>query len=523
MKRIIYTVLLLFSSLTVSSQVTSYYFENKDVFAEYPFFKYISKEEIPVKIMPSFDVNKYLQEDKENEGLDIPFRFGYGFDGDYTLKDGVWKERDGKRIWSLRVFSDGAYSINFIFSKLALSPQAKLYIYNPDGRMVYGAVTAEQNIPSDFDSFLTDLIAGDEVIICLVEPSNVKETSSLTISRVVHAYVNMFSGNDESSAQSVALTCHNNVACYPDWEKESNGVALILLSTGTSVCSGSLINNTSQNNKPLFLTAFHCVDVYSPHGSIDSTEIARAQNWGYRFNYKTTTCDGSIISTTYFYNHAYFRAAWQPTDFTLMELIDTITHNATFSGWDRTGNNPSSGTGIHHPAGMVMKISFDNNALTSNSSILNWSDNTQSPINSHWTAGYDNGTTEGGSSGSPLFDQNHRVVGQLHGGYPGCPPVTKYYGKLNLSWTGNGTNSGRLSNWLDPNNTGVTILDVLCTTTVNFTDQTVTADTIVTSCCDIYVQDVTVTSGAKLTLDAENRTVINGAFEVELGSELEIK
>ncbi|MDR2684200.1 MAG: hypothetical protein LBB53_02315, partial [Prevotellaceae bacterium] len=293
MKKIVYTLLFLCSNLITSSQVTSYYFESKDAFVEYPFLKYSSKEEIPVKVMPSVDVNKLLQEDKANEGLDIPFRFGYGFDVDYTLKDGVWEEQDGKRIWSLRVFSDGAYSINFIFSKLALSPQAELYIYSPDGRMVYGAVTAEQNIPDGFNSFLTDLVAGDEVIIRLFEPSIAKETSSLVISRVVHAYINMFPGNDESSTQLMALTCHNNVACYPNWEKESNGVALILLSTGDYWCSGSLINNTYQNKNPLFLTAFHCVDVYSPHGSIDGVEIARAQNWGYRFNYKTTTCDGS--------------------------------------------------------------------------------------------------------------------------------------------------------------------------------------------------------------------------------------
>ena len=33
---------------------------------------------------------------------------------------------------------------------------------------------------------------------------------------------------------------------------------------------------------------------------------------------------------------------------------------------------------------------------------------------------WDDGTTEPGSSGSPLFDQNHRVIGQLHGGYAAC-------------------------------------------------------------------------------------------------------
>ncbi|MDR0680528.1 MAG: hypothetical protein LBG15_01555, partial [Dysgonamonadaceae bacterium] len=197
-------------------------------------------------------------------------------------------------------------------------------------------------------------------------------------------------------------------------------------------------------------------------------------------------------------------------------------HPATFLGWDRTGNNPSSGTGIHHPAGMVMKISFDNNALTSNSTILNWTDGTHSPANSHWTVGLDNGTVERGSSGSPLFDQNHRVVGQLHGGNPECPPATFYYGKFNWSWTGNGSDNTRLRNWLDPNNTGITVLDGLACTTVNFTNQTVTTNTTVTSCGDINVQNVTVASGAKLTLDAAGETILSNV-EVQLGSQLEIK
>jgi hypothetical protein len=58
---------------------------------------------------------------------------------------------------------------------------------------------------------------------------------------------------------------------------------------------------------------------------------------------------------------------------------------------------------------------------------------------------------------------------------------------------------------------------------INFTNQTVTSNTIVTSCSDINVQNVTVTNSAKLTLDASNETVINGPFEVVLGSQLEIK
>ena len=71
-------------------------------------------------------------------------------------------------------------------------------------------------------------------------------------------------------------------------------------------------------------------------------------------------------------------------------------------------------------------------------------------------------TTEGGSSGSGLWDENHRIVGQLHGGQAACGnSINDYYGKFSMSWDGNGSTSSasRLSDWLDPQNTGVSTLD----------------------------------------------------------------
>ena len=60
-------------------------------------------------------------------------------------------------------------------------------------------------------------------------------------------------------------------------------------------------------------------------------------------------------------------------------------------------------------------------------------------------------------------------------------------------------------------------------TPVNFTNQIVTTNTTVTSCGDINVQYVTVTNGAKLILDAAGEVNIISDFDVELGSEFEIK
>ncbi|MDV7400661.1 hypothetical protein RZS08_55105, partial [Arthrospira platensis SPKY1] len=69
-------------------------------------------------------------------------------------------------------------------------------------------------------------------------------------------------------------------------------------------------------------------------------------------------------------------------------------------------------------------------------------------------------TTEPGSSGSPLFDQNHRVIGQLWGGYhlddctggPTCADPAKdlsFYGKFSVSWSGDSP-ARRLQDWLAP-------------------------------------------------------------------------
>jgi hypothetical protein len=447
-------LVMLVCAFAASAQVSTNYFENKDAFESFPALKQVETKEIALTKMPEVDVAKLLEEDKELEGLDVPFRFGLGFDVDYTLNDGKWVEQGNSRIWSMRFASRGAYSLNFIFSEMVLAPGAELYIFNSNGSMVYGPVTEGQNISEG--TFLTDLVAGDEVVIQLIESDTSKVNSTLRISKVVHAYKNMFLSDDEVGLRATILNCYNDVACYFAWESESNGVALVLLSSGNYMCSGSLLNNTAQGLNSYFLTAFHCIDVENVNGILSNAEKSAAENWAFRFNYKITTCNG-ILSTTTTYNQAYFRAAYVNSDFALMELKRPVTHlNATFLGWDRTSTPSTTGTNIHHPAGSIMKISFDNDPLVSNIGTIEWVDSegnilSISPANTHWTAILDNGSAEGGSSGSPLFNTNKRVIGQLHGGILACPPfATKHYGRFDISWTGDGTNDTRLSNWLAP-------------------------------------------------------------------------
>ena len=176
----------------------------------------------------------------------------------------------------------------------------------------------------------------------------------------------------------------------------------------------------------------------------------------FKFCFKKTSCNGSYLSTSYTYNKADFCAAWYTTDFALMKIKGDVSQNSnlTWLGWDKTGDTPSSTTCIHHPAGDVMKISADYDPATSTSR--------NEGTNNFWEVDFDYGITQGGSSGSPLLNPEKKVVGQLKGSpHPiddPCDGTIKDYGKFSLSWSGGGTNNTRLSNWLDPNGMGITVM-----------------------------------------------------------------
>ena len=245
--------------------------------------------------------------------------------------------------------------------------------------------------------------------------------------------------------------CNMDVIC-PDgqpWSNEIKSVARIL--AGGGLCTGTLVNNTQQDGTPYFLTANHC----GPTGMGSAV---------FKFNYDSPVCGSqtsanSQSSSGNSINGSTFRASKADSDFGLVELNTTppASYSIYYAGWDNSGNIPQSAVGIHHPSGDVKKISFDDDVLQSSNGL-------SSVSNSEWRIELWERltTTEGGSSGSGLWNENFHLVGQLHGGQASCGnSVNDYYGKFSMSWDGNGSSSAsqRLQNWLDPQNTGVTSLD----------------------------------------------------------------
>jgi len=402
-------------------------------------------------VMPDFDLQTVLETNAINSANKVgPYMFGYEHIVSHNLSNsGEWEIlQNGDRVWRLKVQSPGALSINLIFSDFWMPEGAHLHIYNFKKEMIEGAYTSFNN--NDGNTLGTDLLKGDAVTIEYFEPAAQSGNGRLQLGMVVHGYKDINNWYGLKINESDA--CNMDAICPDGYIVGDQIRSVARITAGGGLCSGTLLNNVAEDGTPYFLTANHC----------------NPSNMGsgiFKFNYNSSICASQSSSSSTLnninnnINGSSFKAKKADSDFGLIELnsIPPASYNAYYSGWDNSGDIPTKAVGIHHPSGDVKKISFDDDALQSAAGL-------SSVANSEWRieAWERNTTTEGGSSGSGLFDQNNRIVGQLHGGQASCAnSINDYYGKFSMSWTGNGSNnaSQRLQNWLDPQNTGVTSID----------------------------------------------------------------
>lgn len=397
-----------------------------------------------VKTMPALDIPAIIAAEEARGDEPRPYKFGENIPVAFSMNNsGTWEEMKKGRLWRLGIKSDDAFSLNFIFDQFYLPEGATFFIYNAQKDYVLGAFTSQNN--RDDRSFATDLVKGEMAILEYYEPNEVRGQGLIRLETVTHGYKDLFHILGEHSTAGSG-SCNNDVNCpgWEDWQDDKRSVG-IMISGGSGFCTGAMVVDVPQSGTPYFLTANHCMG-------------GNTANWVFRFNYEHIVCNQSATPTAQSITGATLRANWATSDFALLQLSSTppANYNVYYAGWTNDGLAATQSTGIHHPSGDVKKISRENSTLTS----TGWG----GPGNSHWAnPGWDDGVTEPGSSGSPLFDQNHRVVGQLHGGQSACGnPANQQgdvYGKFSVSWGGNNTNSTRLSNWLDPQGTGATAVD----------------------------------------------------------------
>ena len=432
----------------------------------------------PPVSLPVPDMEKVYAEDAENDkkidnvyrvSIRIPVSFNSKENGKWTTLD------DGSLLWKFTVTAKSAKSLDLTFSKFWLPDKTKFFVYNPHSLETIGAITSEylQGDKDNPSKFSTSIIRGDTLTLEYYQPKGVKDAPVIELLGVYYGYRTLSTiGNRSLFFQS--YECEVDVRCSEgyNWSNEKKAVTCIYAKdphNGT-IGSGALVMNTSMDFKPYVLTANHVVK-YLNFDALSNSDMSLSV---FYWNYEAQSCSSSqysylsTVGATLVANPA-SKNDWDAGDFALLLLQQDPRFLNDFTpyylGWDRSATYLPGGVCIHHPNGDVKKIS----TYSCTPLIVDFSSGDENPTGSYLRVTWDetlngHGITEGGSSGSPLINSNHKLIGQLFGApillscdYPDLPSK---YGRFYTSWTGNGSSSPyrRLRDWLDPLGTNQTTI-----------------------------------------------------------------
>lgn len=426
------------------------------------------------------DLQLLQKEDKANDEKGRLPRVGVALDVDINMENaGSWDILDdGRHIWRLQIASPGAQALGMAYDAFDLPRGSQLFIYSSDKLQRIGAFNDKTN--SDAGDFTTEMIYGESFIMEYISPrprqidnmekKEFENTAVIDIRQLEYFYRHAEDPYRQKGFGD-SQSCEVNINCSEgnSWQDEKRGVARMKITDGSYIywCTGSLVNNSNQDGTPYFLSAYHCgEDISTSHYS----------QWLFYFNYEFSGCNNTAIepasNSISGCSHLAEGSLDGGSDFLLVELNSTppASYSVLYNGWTTSSSASSSGVGIHHPMGDVKKISTYTSPLSSATY------GGSGAAGAHWRvywSGTENGhgVTEGGSSGSPIFNSDGRIVGTLSGGTSSCDNTSGYdlFGKFSYHWDDNGSsNTSKLQPWLDPsgslselgfydpNNSGVT-------------------------------------------------------------------
>lgn len=407
------------------------------------------------RTMPSFDIEaeKRLDSLSQND-FRGGVRFAYKFITDFTPSNSgtSFILADGTKVWRLGIRSVDAYSINVLFTEYELPEGARLFLYTPDQSQILGSFNHQNN--SELGILPVAPVNGDELIIEYQEPPGVEFAGRLKVGEVNHGYRD-FRGIEPANRPAMS-SCMPSPVCYSDTTEKYNEVVrsvVLLIIDGVTLCSGVLINNTQNDGTPYLLTALHCLNkqftVENPNYSAIAGTIVSF------FNYESPFC-GPVIrgSEELSMASARCRAVNEKTDMALLELLEKppIYYRPYYAGWNIEERSLPPYTNIHQAGGSVKRINIAMKPI----SLFSYSSNGNTSINfnpdSFWRVEeWSVGSTAGGSSGSPLFDSNFKVVGALTGGQSTCAkPNDDLFYALHKSWKTGEVDTANLQPWLAP-------------------------------------------------------------------------
>ena len=273
-------------------------------------------------------------------------------------------------------------------------------------------------------------VQGDTIGVEISLPSaDARSSFSFGIEEISHI--------DSTIFETKRLDCfsHIDAQCaegrFPSTQADAVASILFEEEDGTYICTGTLLNDTlDETFIPYFLTANHCLSTATVAHTVEAWWFWRRAACGLveidqRF---TRTFDGADLLATS-----------TSADSTLLRLRGEMPEGVTYAGWSVDPLlHPAVVHGLHHPRGDEMKYSTGRTLGQSDIRVSYL----ETPLRNAIVVRWRDGATEGGSSGSGLFDGEH-LIGALSGGTDQCEEGTDIYGPLHDFFP-------LVRRWLDP-------------------------------------------------------------------------
>jgi hypothetical protein len=380
----------------------------------------------------------------------------------------VWQGQvDGSQATAIAITSPDAEGIRLGVRVYKLPQNVVLRVRSADGSSTFTAKGNEindliaANVASGDKSegaytWWAPEVDGQEAILEITLPKGVSQNDiDIALPKISHLYASAATdwkpqGVFANAHGTTELACHNDVTCKPEWNDQSKATAHIhyVASDGkTYQCTGTLLEDAKKSATPYFLTADHCVSTQTVASTLQSFWFHRSASCNSSTTYsgeKTVSGGADLL---------YRSPEISGTDTSFLKLRGALPSGVIFAGWSTAA--PSDGapaTGIHSPKGDLLKISTGALSgfyrLAPPTNPLSDFSITSVPLANatHVGVNFTSGTTEFGSSGSGLFNSDKRVIGQLTGGYAGCPSpaVKQFYGRFDVAY------NASLKTWLNP-------------------------------------------------------------------------
>ena len=341
-------------------------------------------------------------------------------------------------------------NIEILLNIQVLVPGEKIsFIDAKTGQIIYDVTETNQQkiLTPVFDPQTTYLVWSHE-----------PEQSYKSIFTIEYIYVHdAATSRDRGIGFGTAEPCHPNAACKQDsllkLISKSEVRIRMVMDEGIGWCSGTFVNNTRNDKTPYILTAFHCTFEYTPQYDL----------WRFDLLYKSDSCANPAEEPVFFsLTGCQLKAKGQGSDFLLVQLDNDVPVNqqVTFAGWNRDELEiPDTVFMVHHPNADIRKLSTCTSGTVIHPNQIGWSEGYTTPANHHFRFKFTEGGHQPGSSGGGVFNPEGLLISQLHGGSAGCETNnTAFSGRLAKSWNFGTTADDRLSDWLDPDQTGVLVL-----------------------------------------------------------------